>query len=168
MMPARRWLGPAAVATLLVALAVGAALLRSGGADHPVPDPAPALAELAELRAAVDRCALDLAAEQERFHAHERTVDSLRAAVSGYESEGRTVAAGEFEEYLEAFTAYNQSVEAWHERAEALRAGWEECHDLSARHNALVDSLSGPPPASDSPGRRGQGTGSGSDLTSPA
>jgi hypothetical protein len=142
---ARGWIGPALVATVIVAVAVGTALLRIGGRDAHAPDGDPPFPRVEELRVAVDQCNEALAAEQERFQAHERAVDSLRAAVFAYESEERTVPAEEFDAYLDVFTAYNQSVREWHERAAALEARWEACHELAERHNALVDSLSGRP-----------------------
>jgi hypothetical protein len=141
----RRWIGPVLVTTLIVAVALGTALLRIGGRDAPGPDGESSFPRVEELRVAVDQCNEALAAEQERFQAHERAVDSLRAAVFAYESEERTVPAEEFDAYLEVFAAYNQSVREWHERASALEARWETCHELAEQHNALVDSLSGRP-----------------------
>jgi hypothetical protein len=140
------------VLTLIVAVALGTALLRMGGRGEPGPDRKPAFPEVEELRVAVDQCTAELEAEQTRFRAHERAVDSLRAAVFAYESEERTVPAEEFDAYLEVFAAYNESVAEWHERAAALEARWETCHELAARHNALVDSLSGGPHAEPPPG----------------
>jgi hypothetical protein len=147
MIGARRWIGGVLVGTLILTLAVGSALLRSAWRGDPGPDRAPTFPEVEELRVAVAQCTSELAAEQERFDAHHRTVDSLRAAVLAYESTDRTVPAEVFDEYLDTFTAYNQSVHDWHGRAAALEAHWEECHDLAERHNTLVDSLSIRPPA---------------------
>jgi hypothetical protein len=137
----------ALAAALILALVLGTAVARSGRGGEPGPDRQPSFPEVEELRAAVDQCTAELEAEQERFRAHEGAVDSLRATVFAYESEERTVPAEEFDAYLEVFTAYNASVREWHERAAALEARWETCRDLAERHNALVDSLSGRPPA---------------------
>lgn len=139
-----RWLRAIAVVTLLVAaLAVGTRFLRSG-ASAPRSDADRAFAELAELRDSVAACTAELELEHDRFRAQEARVDSLRGVVEGWESDERTVPAGEFDAYLEAFDAYNASVEAWHERADALQAADEACRALAERHNALVDSLSAP------------------------
>jgi hypothetical protein len=138
-----RWLvGLALGGVALLALSMGGGHLLGG--DRPIPVEAldPAHAEVEELRAAVDACTADLAAEQARFEAHDQWVDSLRAIVLGYESDERTVAAEDFDVYLEAFDAYNESVSAWHDRAEDLQATWESCRALAERHNELVDSLS--------------------------
>jgi hypothetical protein len=136
-----RWLWIAGVAVVLLAGAAAHMLSRPGadpGLDRPAPFP-----EVDELRAAVDQCTEALQMEQARFKAHERGVDSLRAMVLAYESDERTVPVGEFDGYLEAFTAYNEAVRDWHDRASALQAQWAECHELAERHNVLVDSLRG-------------------------
>jgi hypothetical protein len=142
----RGWVGPALVATTIVAVAVGSALVRSGGSGDAGPDRQPSFPRVEELRAAAAHCTEELAAEEERFRAHERTVDSLRAAVSAYESAERTVPAELFDPYLETFTAYNEAVHDWEGRATAWQERWEACRDLAERHNALVDSLTGRPP----------------------
>jgi hypothetical protein len=136
-----RWLWIAGVAVVLLAGAAAHLLSRPGadpGHDRPTPFP-----EVVELRAAIDQCTDALHAEQARFQAHEHAVDSLRAVVLEYESAERTVPVEEFDDYLEAFTAYNESVRTWHDHAAALQAQWAECHELAERHNALVDSLRG-------------------------
>jgi hypothetical protein len=152
MIHAGRRRGPALVVMLLVGLAVATAIVRSGGRGGPALEPVVEYPAVAELRSAVSRCTEELAAAQERFDTHQRAVDSLRAAVLAYESRDRTVPAEEFEDYLEVFTAYNESVGEWHQRADALEAQWEECHGLTERHNAVVDSLSGRPPIGPTPG----------------
>jgi hypothetical protein len=139
------WIAALALAGVLGTILVAAGVLGGGargGAGDPVPRD-PALTEVAALRDALAGCHDDLAAEQARFSAHERRVDSLRAVVEGHESAERTVPAADFDDYLEAFHAYNASVEAWPERASALEASWEACRVLTERHNAVVDSLSG-------------------------
>lgn len=135
----RRW--PWIAAAAVVVLAGAAAYLLSRPTAGPVTDRPTPFPEVEELRAAVDHCTEALEMEQARFQDHERAVDSLRTVVLAYESEERTVPAGEFDEYLEAFAAYNESVRVWHDHAAALQANWAECHDLAERHNALVDSL---------------------------
>lgn len=138
--PARRWVAPVVVGTLIVVLAVGTALLRTAGTRDAAP-PEGVRAELESLRDAVATCNAELAGEEARFQEHERAVDSLRAVVRGYESETRTVPAEEFDEYMEAFDAYNEAVAGWRERAAAVEARWEECRELTERHNELVESL---------------------------
>jgi hypothetical protein len=55
------------------------------------------------------------------------------------------VPAGEYDAYLDAFDAYNESVQAWHARAEALQVVRDSCRHFAERHNTLVDSLMGQP-----------------------
>jgi hypothetical protein len=140
-----RWLLAGALAVaLIVALAVGGALLRRGaapGADSVGRDPA--MEELRELREAVATCHAEVEAEQARFQDHQARVDSLHAVVRGHESDERTVPAHEFDDYLVAFDAYNEAVRDWHDRAAALQTAWEECRALAERHNERVDSLTG-------------------------
>jgi hypothetical protein len=143
-----RWLLAGALAVaLIVALAVSGALFRRGatpGADTVGRDPAPLeLRELRDLREAVAACHAEVEAEQARFQAHQDRVDSLHAVVRGHESDDRTVPAAEFDDYLEAFDAYNEAVRHWHDRAAALQTAWEECRALAERHNERVDSLTG-------------------------
>jgi hypothetical protein len=142
MIHSRRRVGPVLIGAVLVAVAVGAALLRSAGGGDPGAEGQPAYPALESLRAAVAECTEGLAEEEARFRAHGRAVDSLRAAVFAHESADRTVPAEEFDAYLEVFGAYNESVAEWHERAAALESSWEACRALAERHNALVDSLS--------------------------
>jgi hypothetical protein len=137
----RRWLLVAGAMAAVLAVAAAHLLSRPStdpGHDRPTPYP-----EVEELRAAVDQCTEALHAEQARFQAHERAVDSLRAVVLEYESDDRTVPVEEFDDYLKAFTAYNESVRTWHDHAAALQDRWAECHELAERHNVLVDSLRG-------------------------
>jgi hypothetical protein len=145
MILSRSWAGPVLIGALLLAVAVGAALLRHSGRPDPELERRSEYPALESLRTAVDECMERLAEEEAGFRAHGRAVDSLRAAVFAYESRDRTVPAEEFDAYLEVFGAYNESVGAWHERAAALEASWEACRALAERHNLLVDSLSGTP-----------------------
>jgi hypothetical protein len=144
MLSRTRWLLAGALAVaLIVALAVSGAFLPRGAAPSTdTVDRDPALEELRELREAVATCHAEVEAEQARFQSHQDRVDSLHAVVRGRESDDRTVPAHEFDDYLEAFDAYNEAVRHWHDRASALEATWEECRALAERHNEQVDALS--------------------------
>ena len=98
--------------------------------------------ELRLLRTASDSCQVALAQEEMLFRDHDRRVDSLRAAVSEYESlhpEG--VPADTYPGYLETFEAYNRAVPAWTMQVDSLQAHWEACRERVDAHNALADSL---------------------------
>jgi hypothetical protein len=69
-------------------------------------------------------------------------VDSLRTAVRGFEDPARGgVPQSQYEEYMESFRAYNESVEIWGARADTLRAHDAACRALVDGHNLLTDSL---------------------------
>lgn len=89
-----------------------------------------------------DACRRGLVTAEANFREYDARVASLRSRVDRYESlhpEG--VPADSFEVYLEVFDRYNEAVEGWQDRAEALRREREECVEVVEVHNELSDSL---------------------------
>lgn len=87
---------------------------------------------------------MDLVTAEAGFRAYDSRVDSLRSRVEELESlhpEG--VPADSFDIYLEAFDDYNEAVEGWEGRVDALREERTECVEIVERHNQLSDSLRG-------------------------
>lgn len=98
--------------------------------------------DLAGLRASAENCQVALSREEEAFQRVRAEVDSLRGEVRDYEAlDDRGVPADRYDEYLEVFDRYNESVPVWQERADSLRAHSEACRGAARRHNALADSL---------------------------
>lgn len=97
---------------------------------------------LGRLRAASEECQIAVQREERAFEEYRAEVDSLRQEIRDFESlDDRGVPAEQYEEYLEAFDDYNESVPLWEERADSLRARSEACRALVERHNTLADSL---------------------------
>jgi hypothetical protein len=93
-------------------------------------------------RAAADRCRGALANSQASLEELDLVVDSMRARVDSFETlDARGVPEAEYDEYLETFEGYNDSVAAWEARATRLRAVDASCRTVIRRHNALSDSL---------------------------
>lgn len=91
-----------------------------------------------------DACRRELATADAGFREHDQRVDSLRDRVDAYEAlHPDGVPADSFGVYLEVFDEYNEAVERWQERAEALRRQREACVDVVETHNELSDSLRG-------------------------
>jgi hypothetical protein len=99
-------------------------------------------ARLFAARAAADSCRTALAVEQQDFLAFDAEVDSLRGEVRSYEDpDAGGVPQAQYDEYLERFEGYNDSVAAWQDRADQLRATEARCRELVDTHNAIGDSL---------------------------
>lgn len=97
---------------------------------------------LGDLRAAAEECRIAVEREERDFEAYRSEVEELREAVRAYEAlDERGVPEDRYEEYLETFERYNESVPEWEERADSLRAHSEACRALARRHNLLADSL---------------------------
>lgn len=95
-----------------------------------------------QARLAADSCRGSLMLQESRFRDFDASVDSLRAEVRDFESmDPRGVPEDRYREYMDHFTAYNDSVAAWRARAARLRADEEACRGLVEGHNALSDSL---------------------------
>lgn len=98
--------------------------------------------EVAQLRAAADSCASALDTSQVALLRYNDRLDSLRLRVRGMETlPPRGVPADSYDIYLQLFGMYNDSVEQWQGRVDALHAEREECRLLADRHNGAVDSL---------------------------
>ncbi len=100
--------------------------------------------ELYRTRAASDRCRSALVTSESSLLTLTATIDSLRNRVDSFESlAGGQVPANRYEEYLEVFESYNDSVEVWQTRSERLRTADTSCRAIIERHNALSDSIQG-------------------------
>lgn len=100
--------------------------------------------DLRAQRLDADACRRGLVTAEANFREYDDRVASLRERVEGYESlHPDGVPADSFEVYLEVFDRYNEAVEGWQDRAEALRGEREECVEIVEAHNELSDSLRG-------------------------
>ena len=98
--------------------------------------------ELYRARAAADRCRGSLANSQASLEQLDLVVDSMRARVDSFEAlDARGVPEAQYDEYLETFESYNDSVAAWEARARRLRAVDASCRETIRQHNELSDSL---------------------------
>jgi hypothetical protein len=99
-------------------------------------------ASLSDSRFAADSCKAALSWEQEGFLAFDRMVDSLRTRMESYQDPERGgVPQEEYQEYLESFELYNDSVGVWQLRADGLREKESACRVLVEAHNFLSDSI---------------------------
>lgn len=99
-------------------------------------------ADVYAARTSADSCRNELAWAEGQFRRFDEHVDSLRTEVRAFEAlDERGVPAERYEEYLELFDGYNDSVAAWERRADELRAAEEVCRALVEGHNTLSDSL---------------------------
>lgn len=93
-------------------------------------------------RVSADSCGNELAYQERLFRHFDDVVDSLRGKVRDYESlDARGVPEDRYDEYMEHFDGYNDSVAAWRAKADSLRATEDACRMFIARHNGLADSL---------------------------
>jgi hypothetical protein len=93
-------------------------------------------------RVSVDSCRNELAYQERLFRRFDTVVDSLRGEVRAFESlDERGVPEDRYEEYLELFEGYNDSVAVWRGRAAALRETEAACRTFIDEHNILADSL---------------------------
>ena len=98
--------------------------------------------ELYRARAGSDRCRSSLVNSESSLLQLGLTIDSLRSRVDSFEAmDGRGVPAGRYEEYLEIFDSYNDSVDVWETRERRLRAADASCRATIEEHNAFRDSL---------------------------
>lgn len=98
--------------------------------------------DLYRARVASDRCRSSLVTSESSLLALTVTIDSMRERVDSFEAlgEGR-VPANRYDEYLEMFDNYNDSVSSWETRSERLRVAEASCRSMIERHNALSDSI---------------------------
>jgi hypothetical protein len=93
-------------------------------------------------RVAADSCRNAVAYAEMSFRRFGDAVDSARGQVRGFEAlDERGVPKERYDEYLEVFEAYNDSVALWDDRVAELRADEAACRDIIDRHNRLADSL---------------------------
>lgn len=98
--------------------------------------------ELFRARAAAERCQGSLANSEATLRRFDETIASMRARVDSFEAlDVRGVPEEQYEDYLESFESYNDSVAAWEDRAQRLRTAEAACRSTIERHNALQDSL---------------------------
>lgn len=97
---------------------------------------------VARARISADSCTNVLAYDQMLFHRFDQVVDSLGGEVHALEElDPRGVPEERYDEYMERFRGYNDSVAAWERRARALRTSDAACRTLIEAHNALSDSV---------------------------
>jgi hypothetical protein len=98
--------------------------------------------DLYRARVASDRCRNSLAGSESALRTLTNTIDSLRSRVDSFEAlgDGR-VPADRYDEYLEIFDSYNDSVAAWEIRSERLISSETSCRAVIEEHNALSDSI---------------------------
>lgn len=98
--------------------------------------------DLYRARASSDRCRNALANGESALRQLSLTIDSLRSRVDSFEAiDGRGVPATHYDEYLELFDSYNDSVTVWDARERRLRDTEASCRTTIESHNALSDSL---------------------------
>ena len=98
--------------------------------------------DLRGARAEVNSCMRALEWQEEQFLHFDAMVDSLHVRVRAFEDpEQGGVPEAVYRQYLSVFSAYNDSVAVWQDRADALRESEERCRDLAQLHNTLGDSL---------------------------
>jgi len=98
--------------------------------------------ELYRARIAADRCRGSLQTSEASLRSLGVAIDSLRGRVSEFEAmDERGVPADRYDEYLEIFDQYNDSVGVWESRERRLRSAESSCRATIEEHNALSDSL---------------------------
>lgn len=98
--------------------------------------------QLYAARVSADSCRNELAYAQRLFQRYDTLVDSLRMNVRDYEAmDSRGVPRDRYDEYLDRFHGYNDSVASWHLKADSLKATQTTCRQLAEAHNVLADSL---------------------------
>ena len=98
--------------------------------------------ELYRARVSSERCRGSLRASEGSLQKLTGTIDSMRSRVDSFEAlGGGRVPAERYDEYLEIFDSYNDSVAAWEVRSERLRTAEASCRAVIEEHNALSDSI---------------------------
>jgi len=95
-------------------------------------------------RVGADRCRSSLVNSESSLRELSAAIDSLRDRVAEFEiGEGtaRSVPAPQYQEYLQTFERYNDSVAVWETRERRLRSSEAACRETIETHNALSDSL---------------------------
>lgn len=97
--------------------------------------------ELYRSRVAADRCRSALQTSEASLHDLRAAIDSLRVDVGLYETSAGRVPQARYDEYLEVFDEYNDSVQVWEGRERRLRSAEASCRATIERHNEISDSL---------------------------
>ena len=98
--------------------------------------------ELYRARVASDRCRNALTGSESSLQVLTTTIDSLRSRVDSFEAlGGGNVPAERYDEYLEIFDSYNDSVAVWEVRSERLLTSEASCRAVIEEHNMLSDSI---------------------------
>lgn len=97
---------------------------------------------LFQARASAERCRGSVESSEARLREFDEAISSLRAEVDSFETlDARGVPEDRYDEYMESFERYNDSVAAWDARVERLRNAETACRSTIERHNALRDTL---------------------------
>lgn len=98
--------------------------------------------DLYRARVSADRCRSSLATSESALSTLRVTIDSLKSRIDSFEALGNgRVPAERYDEYLEVFDTYNDSVGVWGVRSDRLLAAEAACRDVIDHHNALSDSI---------------------------
>lgn len=98
--------------------------------------------QLYRARVTSDRCRSSLNTSESSLQTLRITIDSLRSRVDSFEALGNgQVPAAKYDEYLEIFDSYNDSVSAWGTRSERLLTAEASCRNSIEEHNTLTDSI---------------------------
>jgi hypothetical protein len=98
--------------------------------------------ELYQARITSDRCRGTLLTSESSLLVLGMAIDSMKSRVDSFEAlDRRGVPTGRYEEYLQLFDAYNDSVEVWDVRKRRLRTSETSCRETITEHNTLSDSL---------------------------
>lgn len=130
------------VIALLLVLAMGLVVVRWTRSSRRAEQVRDTRDRLALLRAAADSCAGTFESNRQDFLTWNARVDSIRERVRSMEAvDRRGVAQDSYAVYMSAFSAYNDSVEAWQGRATALESELARCQGIAQAHNELADSV---------------------------
>lgn len=98
--------------------------------------------ELYRARVSADRCRSSLVTSESALSTLRVTIDSLKTRIDSFEALGNgRVPADRYDEYLQVFETYNDSVAVWDVRSDRLRAAESACRDMIDHHNAVSDSI---------------------------
>ncbi len=98
--------------------------------------------QLYRARVTSDRCRSSLNTSESSLQTLSVTIDSLRTRVDSFEALGNgQVPSAKYDEYLEIFDRYNDSVSVWGRRSERLLTAEASCRNSIEEHNTLSDSI---------------------------
>lgn len=98
--------------------------------------------EMYVARVAADSCQNAVAYAEMAFQRFNARVDSVRGEVRDLEAlDPRGVPEERYDEYMQLFDAYNDSVATWDDRVARLQGDEAACRTIIDRHNDLADTL---------------------------